>query len=267
MQNRRCFPQIKGESGSALLISLMVVIIVAVTFLAVLNMNQTAERQMYMVRYRNQMNTFESRWRSLLQESSSYQNCTFDTNTCELKPTVLANNKSLQLLGGGCPPPEPNSAETGITCGFTAAVVFDPTARTATLAITPVGFKLKPLQAIVAIPNDILQLNETSCPLIDPTKPLFKGIDTNGHAICLPLPKPECDTDVLRYAVGINHVTGAIICRAFPTTTVGQTKCPLTQFIESFSWEAGQKYEPGKISCVDRLSPFSLFIYDPSAVR
>ena len=262
--------RLDSEDGSTLLVAMIVVIIVTMSFVFISGINAAAEKQIYQVRFRNQLNAFENRWRSLLTQPSTYadtspsgMSCKYNPATsliegCTINPDIIAANNRIPMIGAGCDP-KIVSTDPTMKCGFLATVKLDQANHNAHLVITAFGTMMKPVDAIVSIPKDILQDKQTSCPaMTGGLKPMFMGIDPDtGAPICAPLVKPTCDDPNSQYATGVDPRTGAVQCANFPNFKIA---CATDSYLSSYTWDMGGP-QPTQ-GCATRPDPITLFAGD-----
>lgn len=239
---------LRNQRGDAFIFALIMVAAAGIIFLGTQVVQDSVQSRLNLFRIRSQMTLMEQRIRQALLQPQAYEGCQASaqgSRGCALNMAFLHNFARFPAIGLPC------SVTKSSSCGFTVKN-WDLNLSRAEVKVAlefSGGEQIRSSLITVQVPEEILQSQIFNCPTLDPTKPVFMGIEPKtGRILCRAL--TQCG--VGEYMTGVTADQAATICRSIPRSIVS---CGQDKLISKFAWK-GTSFDS---SCADRLDPFSYF--------
>lgn len=245
----------KNQSGQGLLMAIVVTLGVGVAVGTLLTNSQNTDKLLKAPRIRSAMMAVHQRVKLLSMNPAAF-NCTGSAAapTCSLRnstPTEPFHSDQLNI-------DIPGAACAVASCGVRVTLSFNQTNRQITGVVSYDGTDLnfQNTNFTVEVPPEVLQVSSSDCKVIDATRPIFVGYDSDGKIMCRAIGGETC-SDPGEFVRAINKDTLELTCGQFPSAPVG---CGPNQYITSLTWD-GTEFD---VTCANRLDPFVKFAFLPS---
>jgi hypothetical protein len=261
--------RLKTSQGSAVLNALIVAGIIAGISVLIMNQTQVTDKSSRGPRVKSAMTVLETQILSLAMQPGTYQNCGQQGKGCQISTKALATFQNLirPIAGAVCSGVSGGSKSSGngASCGVkvqapSSLACLNPKNATYNSGCLPGQYyntvnqtfcaeivyqgtevAMQPLCASSIIPPYVLQGGASSCTsatdLAGPyPKVIFQGYDSNGSAICAPIPNCIGGNVNLpgNYIVAIDPRNMQTQCKSVSANSLG---CPSGSIISNVKWK------------------------------